>query len=264
MSKEYKSFNDDSLHLDSASPFFYDHISRYWYAHDLSDGKSVLDCACGKGYGSYIISKNAASVTGVDLNEGSLAKARETFNKENLNFVKQDVFKLEELDQKFDMIAAFEIIEHIDGSRTDEFLKSLKGALKEDGVLLISTPNHDVTTKSKVSVPSFHINNLKSTELRQMLNEHFSKVEMLGQYKRRSALYNAVFSLDFFNLRHVIRNIGKTSPPVKDMEGHEDHDEDQNQLVAKDFDIRPKVLDQYEFSPRHWRQAGLSFAICSK
>ncbi|OIQ16073.1 MAG: hypothetical protein BM556_15545 [Bacteriovorax sp. MedPE-SWde] len=264
---EYKSYESDSLALNPQSPFFLDHVTRYWWASDRCKGKSVLDCASGKGYGSYILSQNAEKVLGVDLNDNSLELASRIFgNKENLNYQKRDVFKLKEKNEKFDVITAFEVIEHIEPSETDEFISSLASALNENGELLLSTPNHDVVLKSRSSVPSFHINNFRAHELKASLEKHFHNVEMIGQYRRRGALYNTVFSLDFFNLRHSLRNLFKAPSAVEQMSEDTPDQEEfiaQNPLNIDDFSNSPKEFSEYEFSSKHWRQAGLSVCICS-
>ena len=264
---EYKKYSGDSLHLNQESPFFWDHVVRYWWANEKVKNLDVLDCATGKGYGAYIMSLSARSVTGIDLNDTSLKVASESFSgQENLVFKRQDIFKLEELGKKFDVITAFEVIEHIDPSKTDEFLSSIKSVLKSDGTLLISTPNHDVVLASGVHVPSFHINNFKSTELKQVLEKHFSNVKMLGQFKKRTGLQQLIFNLDTFNLRHKLFKYFKTK---KKNGSHPDESENDHEVIklqhlnANDFNQRPsKQMELYSFSPKHYRQAGLTVAIC--
>ena len=44
-----------------------EHLHRYSLISKYISGKTVLDIACGEGYGSNIISKTAATVFGVDI-----------------------------------------------------------------------------------------------------------------------------------------------------------------------------------------------------
>lgn len=267
---EYKSYREDSLDLNQQSPFFWDHVVRYWWASELAKNKSVLDCATGKGYGAFILAQNAQKVLGVDLNETSLKIASESFQTQtNLSYRKHDVFQLQELEEKFDLITAFEIIEHIPQEQTHNFLKSLYGALKPGGTLLISTPNHDVVLKSGVSIPGFHINNFKSHELKTVLEKNFDQVQMLGQFKKRKGIEAVLFNYDFFNLRHTLKNLVKKKALQKTSvtDGKEDEDElfSSQKLSASDFTKRPNhEIAAYLFSPKHYRQAGLSVAICRK
>jgi 2-polyprenyl-3-methyl-5-hydroxy-6-metoxy-1,4-benzoquinol methylase len=42
----------------------YEHLHRYAVAADWLGGLKVLDAACGEGYGSHLIARNAREVTG--------------------------------------------------------------------------------------------------------------------------------------------------------------------------------------------------------
>lgn len=266
---DYKTYRGDSLDLDSQSPFFWDHVVRYWWAAEQASHLSVLDCATGKGYGAYIMAQNAEKVIGIDLNPHSINIAKNSFQAQtNLTFKLQDVFKLEELNEKFDLITAFEVIEHLPPHLTDKFIASLASALKPNGQLLLSTPNHDVVMKSYVHLPSFHINNFKPTELETILKKHFNKVEMLGQFKKRSGVTQIIFDLDFLNLRHTLKNIFKIRPkhnPEHPDESEDSHDVIQGQkLNAASFSQKPTdQISSYQFSPKHFRQAGLTVARCT-
>jgi len=262
MSTSYQSYEDDSLHLDPSSPFFWDHISRYWWIESKAKGLDVLDCACGKGYGSFIMSHSANSVTGIDLNQESIEIANSTFKASNLSYQIQDVLKLGEWGRKFDIITAFEVIEHIPPETTDIFLASFKQALKPNGKLIISTPNHDVVLKSRSSVPSFHINNFRSYELKEALERHFSKVNMIGQFVERTGIQKVVFDLDFLNLRHVLKNFGKPHSRVQDMKTGGASNVLQKTEILNEYISRPQKCNNYVFSENHWRQAGLSLATC--
>lgn len=270
--RSYKEYEQDSVPLNPKSPFFFEHVSRYWWAARFAKGKDVLDCACGKGYGTYILSQKANTATGVDLNKRSLETARERFSRPNLQYLEQDVLELVKLGRKFDLVTAFEVIEHIPPHTTDHFLSALAGALNPGGLLLVSTPNHDVVLKSGVSVPDFHINNFRAVELRRALNRHFQDVTMLGQYQKKSGAIGLLFHVDYFNLRHAVGGAAKRllgrhrAFAGKSLGVLDDIDVGQNlpDVDASYFDKRPSQLDSFEFSRGHWRQAGLTVAICAK
>jgi SAM-dependent methyltransferase len=239
-------------------------VSRYWWASRQLSGKRVLDCACGKGYGSYILSHEALSVHGIDLNTKSLEIARASFQKTGLSFSPFDVLTLDTFPEPLDAIVAFEVIEHLPPAETDRFLSGIARKLAPGGFLLLSTPNHDVVSKSGVFVPEFHINNFPAASLRQTLERHFGNVEMLGQYRRRPWPQHLAFSLDFWNLRHVFakafrgpaQELATSSPPIVS------NLSSQKTEIARYLETCPPEVHSYEFSPAHWRQAGLTVARC--
>lgn len=63
-------------------------IERYMYVRQFVYG-NVLDIACGVGYGSYLMSKNpdVVKITAVDKSEKAIANARESFQKNNIEFI---------------------------------------------------------------------------------------------------------------------------------------------------------------------------------
>lgn len=263
-SAAYQTYDHDSVHLDPQDPFFLAHVARYWWVLERIAGKKVADCATGKGYGAYIMAQKAQSVLGFDLNEDSLRQAREIFGNHapNLKYEKRNVLEFKNSNEKFDVVSAFEIIEHIPPETTDDFLNGLAHALDpQNGVLYLSTPNHDVVVKSGVHVPEFHINNFKSVELKKKLEEFFEDVTMLGQYQKRGPLYQFIFALDFFNWRHLLP---KTRPLKLNPDLNPENDSAllSPEQVREVYEKPPQEYASTCFSPLHWRQAGMTMAIC--
>ena len=56
-----------------------EHYQRYQFARQLVKGKKVLDAACGEGYGSNLLSRTAACVCGLDLDQGAVDSARQKY-----------------------------------------------------------------------------------------------------------------------------------------------------------------------------------------
>lgn len=52
-----------------------------------------------------------------------------------------DYHRLDEIDATFDVIVVFEVIEHLSVSEAFDLLRRLRGLLKDQGALVISTPN---------------------------------------------------------------------------------------------------------------------------
>lgn len=96
----------------------------------------ILDLACNEGsltekYGKY------GEIWGIDINAEAMKKAKA----KKLNVILGDVFNIGDLfkGKKFDVVIAGDIIEHV--FDTDGLIVEVKKILKQDGVLLLSTPN---------------------------------------------------------------------------------------------------------------------------
>ena len=120
---------------------FQEHSIRYLFASQFTSSKTVLDAACGSGYGSAILSESGAQKeVGIDHSLEAIEYCEKNFKKANLEFKKQNCEKIT-LDTMFDVVISFETIEHL--KNQDNFLTEIKRVLKDDGLFIVSTPNTD-------------------------------------------------------------------------------------------------------------------------
>jgi SAM-dependent methyltransferase len=129
---------------DPGHPAVLEHLERYRFAARFAGSKDVLDIACGAGYGSHLLLEEgkARTVRGVDYSPRNIEYCRRTYKDENLRFEQGDICSFQ-LERKADLIVCFETIEHVERYR--EALGRLAGALDDDGILIISTPNRRIT-----------------------------------------------------------------------------------------------------------------------
>jgi SAM-dependent methyltransferase len=84
------------------------HWARYEFALNyVTDNESVLDIACGAGYGTNMLLQKAKGVVGVDHSANTIAYAKEQYRGD---FRVGDFF---DHIGKFDLIISFETLEHI-------------------------------------------------------------------------------------------------------------------------------------------------------
>lgn len=103
--------------VESHSLLVCEHVLRYEFAARFAHGAKVLDLACGSGYGSRLLAATAASVTGVDVDVGSIEAATYGVSDlENVGFEAVDaVTYLRKLESdSVDLIVCFEGLEHFD------------------------------------------------------------------------------------------------------------------------------------------------------
>src|SRR5579883_1695375 len=91
-----------------------EHLARYAFAARLARGKRVLDAGCGAGYGSAELAEMAEEVTGVDVAPEAVAYANEHYTLPNLRFEQGSCTSLAYGDGCFDLVVAFEVIEHLE------------------------------------------------------------------------------------------------------------------------------------------------------
>ncbi len=135
------------------------HVSRYVFASGfVKKGAVVLDCACGAGYGSQILSRNAKKVVGVDKDYNTVAFANKYYKNEKIDFFEKDLFEVDYLDETFDVIVSLETLEHV--SDCTPFLRSVKRMLKKGGIAILSTPMLRYKDGKPFVTNPFHLNEL--------------------------------------------------------------------------------------------------------
>jgi ubiquinone/menaquinone biosynthesis C-methylase UbiE len=158
-----------------------EHLLRYELACTLVQGKNVLDAACGTGYGSKMMAiAGAASVASVDIDPDSIQLAKTEYHDDKIQFMTADVCALPFQTNTFDIVVSFETIEHIpDG---DTWIKESWRVLKDDGLLLISTPNRHLTSPGRYREEKpLNIHHYSNTEFIGALLTHYDLIQLYSQ-----------------------------------------------------------------------------------
>lgn len=106
----------------------------------ITPGTHVLEIGCGEGGNLLPFSKRGCEVTGVDLNKERIKDAITYFQEEQVKgeFIAADIFKLENIKERFDLILCHDVLEHID--KKQEFLYLLTKYLKPKGIVFMAFP----------------------------------------------------------------------------------------------------------------------------
>ncbi len=158
---------------------WYEHWHRYVAVAPLTPGKRVLDAACGEGYGSYLLSRSAASVIGVDVSPDAVAHASQRYKHPNLAFTTGSVAALPLPDASVDLVVSFETIEHLHAQSA--MLAEFRRVLAPDGVLVISSPNRPVYNEGGGSENHYHVRELDRDELASLLGCEFPQQAWYAQ-----------------------------------------------------------------------------------
>jgi ubiquinone/menaquinone biosynthesis C-methylase UbiE len=158
-----------------------EHLARYAFAAENAQEKRVLDAGCGSGYGAAIIATVAREVVGIDRADEAIEYARAHYVAANLHFERGGCDALPASDASFDVITAFEVIEHLQGWR--EFLRESRRVLAPRGLFLVSTPNKEYYAESRrVAGPNpFHVHEFTLEEFQLELASVFPFVELFAQ-----------------------------------------------------------------------------------
>ena len=170
---------------------WYEHWHRYHFAALLAEGRVVLDAACGEGYGTALLARHAARVTGVDASEEAVALARRRYGSAaNAEYLHGRCEALPMADASVDLFVSFETLEHLQSPRG--LVAEAARVVRPDGLFLVSTPNKKLYSDATGYRNPFHPSELYESEFVDLLREYFPAVTLFGQ---RVDAYSAIWPL---------------------------------------------------------------------
>ena len=106
----------------------------------------ILDVGCGGGLLCEPFKRLGADITGIDAGAKNIEIAKIHAKKSGLkiDYRNQDVEELAQLEEKFDVVLAMEIIEHV--ADVEAFLKAAGKCLKPGGLLFVATLNRTISS----------------------------------------------------------------------------------------------------------------------
>ncbi len=159
--KEIDNFSKDSSHWwDLSGPFkplhklnparlsyfkqqICTHFDRDIGGFDSYEGLKILDVGCGGGLVCEPLARLGADVTGIDADKNAIEVAKQHAFESDLEikYKNQTTSDLVANNQKFDVVLALEIIEHVDNPQ--QFVHEIAQLCKEDGLVIFSTLNRN-------------------------------------------------------------------------------------------------------------------------
>ena len=173
---------------DAVNPYhaWYEHWHRYHWIAPLINNKIVADLACGEGYGSALLGHQAKQVWAFDIDQKTIEQARDKYQHlDNVKFKAADVLKTPMKNSSMDAVISFETLEHL--SSHSELLNEFKRVLKENGLVVISTPDKEVYSATG-DHNEFHVKELTAKEFQQLICEHFDHALFFGQQFQTTSL----------------------------------------------------------------------------
>jgi len=162
---------------------FNEHRARYRFAAHFAQRfgprAAILDAGCGAGYGIQEFAD--AAVTAFDISGDAIRHVRDHFAGPRVRLLQAACEALPFADGSFDLVVAFEVIEHL--RHWQAMLREASRVLKPSGVLLVSTPNKSYYAESRAEAgPNpFHIREFHYSEFSPALEIIFPHVELWTQ-----------------------------------------------------------------------------------
>lgn len=168
---------------------------NYRWACQFTEGKVVLDCACGSGYGTEILTEGSLQVVGADTDPAIIRYAQDHYQNERNRFEVFSATQIPYPDGYFDVVVSFDTIEHVEGA--EAMLREFRRVTKANGQIIISTPvNYYGRNQGEQGLlDPTHVHEYSAYEWVHLLGQHFHRAEF---YTRDSSLnFRRVFPGDY-------------------------------------------------------------------
>lgn len=153
-------------------------LSRYKFASKMAkNAKSVIELGCGEGIGAPILAEGRF-YTGVDYDAPQIEAAKKIFTGDQFKFIAGDFF-----DQTFgqhDLVVSLDVIEHIYQKYEETYLQALCANVKENGIVIVGTPNETTTPYASKLSREAHVNMYSQERMRALFSKYFHNVFCFG------------------------------------------------------------------------------------
>ena len=155
-----------------------DHVKRYKFIRKFVKNKFVIEIGCGNGAGSMLMNDLYSTYLGLDVDEEAIDYATRNFYQTgHREFQLISSFERERVHA--DVVVCFEVLEHV--YEPQEFLDFIFKIVREDGLVILSTPNgllsHGKLTEYR---SKHHVEEYTPSQIYNMISP-YGKVKMFGE-----------------------------------------------------------------------------------
>lgn len=148
-----------------------DHVKRYKFAADVFASMTIIDAACGIGYGSKMLTERGCKVYAYDIEPEAIAYSRWHYRDPNVIANVADIQEIQFPDA--DAAISFETIEHL--PNPEKFLIHLRESCS---LLIGSVPNQDIIPYDP-NRHKFHVRHYNHQDLAYLLTKSGWKIEYI-------------------------------------------------------------------------------------
>lgn len=176
-------------------------LARYKFVSKMLNHRNkVLEIGCSDGFGSNIVKQTVGHLTITDfdirmINEALKYRIDDQICIEQYNFVH------EPFEHKQDGIFLLDVLEHIDPTDEDRFLRNIANSLNHDGVCIIGMPSFESQIHASDSSKEGHINCKSGEQFASLMLNYFANCFLFS-------MNDEVVHTGFSKMAHYLLCIG--------------------------------------------------------
>jgi len=151
-------------------------LSRHKFVSKMFSGfDKVLEIGCQEGFGSSIVSKEVKQLYALDFYKPYIESCKRRINVENIKFSSHDMLD-GPIPENFNGVFALDVLEHIEKSHEDAFMKNIVKSLHPHGTLIIGMPSTESQKYASEASKIGHVNCKEGKELNEFCKKYFHNV----------------------------------------------------------------------------------------
>jgi len=172
----YSGIGDFSVERDKELTNWFKGVFEYiniYYPIKKGRGKKLLEFGCATGAAANLLADYGFHVQSTDISRYAVTLAKKHY--QDIQFSVHDMQKLFSKDRHFDVVVAFDVIEHLQNPQ--QAIKNSYEILKKGGVMILTTPND----YEHISNDPTHINVKKPDEWKKIIQKVKFKIIAMHQ-----------------------------------------------------------------------------------
>ena len=172
-------------------------LSRYKFiAKMFSDFDDVLEVVCQEGFGAALVIQSVKSLHGVDFYIPHIESCNRRIINNKITFEAADILS-SPMKKRYQGVFALDVLEHIDKTDEDVFMKNLRDSMNESGVLILGMPSLESQKYASKASRLGHVNCKTGEELNKFSRRYFENVFSFG-------MNDEVLHTGFFPMSHYL------------------------------------------------------------
>lgn len=152
-------------------------FSRYKFVSKMLSGcKRVLEVGCGDGFFSRVVRQEVGSLTAIDFDPAFVEDARARANDRWPIEIRMHDMLRGPVDGTFDGAYSLDVLEHIERSAEDTFLRNLTASLEPHATLVIGMPSLQSQAYASAHSKIGHVNCKDQRDLKRVMQNYFHNV----------------------------------------------------------------------------------------
>lgn len=172
--------------------------------------KTVLDMACGTGFWTKVVSGQAASITGIDINDATLTQALKKKYRCPARFIRSDFFDLPFPPESFGGLLASFVLSHVRRQEMGRLLNNIKKVVRSGSPAFFCDNNLICEMIPEMIWDEDHVNSyrkrwLESGEEFLILKNYFTRDELQDLFNQWGRVENIHFGEYYWAVVVTIR-----------------------------------------------------------